>query len=250
MAARKPKERKTKAGRGALARVEPAAPQRLSEKEAREVSGLVGELNRRVRTLGLEHEKLGEYLLFELFGEDGEAALKPEAKLGARYLALKAHAGKSLKLSPTELYQHLAIGAITKVRPDDAMWTGLDWSEKRALLPLLALRDGRRTFNAGVRFAGRPNVGLERIIEWVQKETPRLPGSPGRPRGESFTLGKGGRFAEAGVQLGDPKQREVFADRLSKAPAAQRRDLVRDLRKTHENLGALLALLDHDDGDE
>lgn len=254
----KKKAKKTKTGaKAGKPEVEPAATTRLARQQGsdelarqpaeaqRFAASVVPEANRKIRALGLQHESLSQYLFEQLFGKEPHTALEPESRLGARYLALRERAGKSLRLDPAELLKHVRVGAIAYLRgDDDDVWAGLDWSEKVELLPLLALNDGRKVFNQGVVFASRSNAGKLRVRAWVQEHTPRLPGSVGRPRGETLTLSKGGKFAETGIKLGDPKQRTLFVERLRDAPAEKRRALVRDLRKAQANLASLLDEID------
>lgn len=209
----------------------------------REVGALVPGLNRRIRLLGQKHESLADDLVRLLF--DGpDQALAKEEKLSSKYLALRERAGRGFHLDPKELYAYVRVGAITALRPDDDVWPGIGWSEKLELLPLLALDDRRAKFNEGVRFAAGPNVGKLHVREWVQNAVPKLPGALGRPRGATVTLRKGEQLAETGIQLGSAKHREAFAKRLQQVPLARRRELVRDLKKTTENLAALLELID------
>ena len=65
-----------------------------------------------------------------------------------------------------------------------------------------------------------------------------------------MTVAKSSRFAETGVQLGNAKQREDLAKKIDDAPPAKRRELVRDLKRTLQNLAELLKLVDNDGEDE
>lgn len=201
---------------------------------------LVDQANLGIRKSDLEKEAVADLLFRELCRNDTSRGLEPGANPTQGYLRLLERAGKSLRLTSAELSRYLRIGALNQLRRD-AVWRNLDWTFKRELLALLALDDGRRTFNDGVQFAAGPNVGEEHVIAWVQERTPRLPGSAGRPRGATMTLAKGGRFAETGVLLGDEAQRERFVGLLLQAPEERQQELVDELERTHGNLGKLLA---------
>jgi hypothetical protein len=236
--------KKTSVNGAGLVRRPKKPVRRFSDAVEHAVGGFVEDLNVRIREQGKGHDALADHLLDLLFDGDAEAALQPESRLNDRYRALRDRAGLSFKLDPAELLRHVRIGAVNRLRRQDDVWAGIDWSEKVELVPLLALRDGRRKFNAGVAFAARVNVGKLDVRAWVQIALPKQPGSVGRPRGPgTYTLETGDKLRNAGVPLSDPEKRAQFAERLAAAPEGRRRELVEDLKKTHEGLGALLKLL-------
>jgi len=230
------------------------APTGRTEEEWREwTDSLVDRMNLSVRKAGLEKEEAADALFRETFGQDWLRALDPAGDPTEEYERIRAREGRTLRLDTHEhLQDYVRIGALNQHRRDSA-WRGLDWSFKVELLPLLGPRvefvEGREVrvidrdrFNEGLKFANKPNVGAIHIRKYVQDEVPAS--ALGRPRGESVTLPRAGRFTATGVMLGDEAQRAKFVDRVQALPAKARRALIKDLRETQENLEKLLAEFD------
>lgn len=223
----------------ALVRRPPDVPQRTQAELRRFADTVVDTANRAVAKAGEAHDALADYLFEQLHFKVVEAALDPDRHLTPEYVEVRERAGSSLDLSRNELSEHLRIGALNQVSNDDA-WDQMKWMKKVALLPLLRLDDDQKTFREGVAVAGRPNMSVRRLREWVQSKTPE---STGRPRGMSLAGGRG--LVASGVRLGDDEQRQRLAAAVrTKATPAERRRFVKDLEETIANLAKLRREID------
>jgi len=226
-----------------------AVPERTGEELRLFVDDVVDFVNLCMRRDGLEHEAAADHLFKKLCRNDPMAALDPAARVSRERAEVAERAWKSLQLDRTDLSRHLRIGALNQLLRSDA-WDGLVWTKKVELLPLSGMlvpiegeepaeaERRRAIFHAGVGYANRPNVGRTLLHEWVQNALPPKEGQRG------LTLAAGDRVVETGTRLGDEEERHAFADMVRDAPPERRREIVRGLRKTVENLALLLADLE------
>lgn len=212
---------------------------RTEEEWRRFIDQVVDEANRGLRRGGLEHEAVADLLFRSLFEGDVESGLDPQAHANEAFRRLFERAGASLRMQPAEFVTYVRVGAMNQVRRDGA-WLDLDWSKKTLLVPLLSRPNGRELIGDGIAFAGQPNVGVRHLRDWVQEHVAKALGTVGRPRGGTFSLANGAKFAKLGAHLTSAKERRRYARLLAKAPLEKRREARKALREAYEGLGALL----------
>ena len=226
----------------ALAKAQARLPVRSKAELRREIRTLVQEVNLKLQAIGTAHEELALLLLDRLCGGEPLLALHHERAPSAEYLELVGRAGKSLDLTSHELSTHLRVGALLKLLDWDA-WHGLDWSKKKALLPLVGADPTLALLRTGIAYAIRPHVGVALVVDWVQANTPRDTGSRGRPRGPTLATGKS--IVQAGSRF-EPEVRERLVTALRRAEPKVRAAFEQDLEQTIENLASLLEELRED----
>jgi len=199
--------------------------------------------NRADARAGLEQEGIADELFRSMFANQTGLVLRPTLRATRLYTELRARAGRGLDLDETELARSVRVGALNQ-HIADLRWRELRWSKKLGLLPLLASKDGLKTFRRGIAFANRPTSGRLAIRAWVQKVIPQLAGSTGRPRGPTYEGTS--TLAEKGSLLADETKRRRVVEKSRRAPAPERREFVRRLRRTLEGIQRLLAELGED----
>lgn len=223
----------------------PGAPRTELELQ-RFTDDIVDAVNRALRQAHGIQDAVADLLFKELLNNDVELAFDPKRYLIPEYAAVRAEAGRALRLSRDDFSSCVRIGALNHQLANTA-WADLDWSVKEELLPLV-VRNAKGTLSfttlkQGVAYAGRAKVGVSLVRRWVQEKLPQL-GRGGRPRGLTMTGGR--RFVDRGIELVDPEQRAAFIERVRKAPEEEREAFVGSLRALTEGLGTLIEELEAD----
>src|SRR4051794_36620633 len=115
MATRKGSKRGTvgKVGKvGTLVKAEPQVPAQTKAELAALVDEVRDEVNLHVDKRQIEAEFAANLLFRKLLGNDSTLALSLDTRTTPAYVAMRAHAGHSLKLTVDGLREHVLIGAL------------------------------------------------------------------------------------------------------------------------------------------
>jgi hypothetical protein len=141
-----------------------AHTRRLVEKSIARVNGLVGEA-------GGKYDDIADHLFETYYDGDVQRALTPAKDTPAGIAALAREADGALMMGRTLLFHAVRIGALNR-RFARTAWTGLGWSVKSELLPLLGTELSYERLLAGAVHASKTKATIRDVRAYVAGQFP------------------------------------------------------------------------------
>ena len=210
-----------------------AHTKRLVDAAEKHINGLV-------REVIVRQEAIADYVVEELFGGDTLSALSPNRSPPPTFSALRQRADDTLALSRGKLVQATRIGALNR-HLAGTPWTGLTWSVKVELLPLVGADGDLSSLKEGAKLASK-GLGVRAVREWVAKKA--AGGEPGAEDANDATapsIASSRKVFEVAARFSKAADRRRWLDRAEKLPAGERDALLSGLRSAAKQLSKLLS---------
>ncbi|MFM2151877.1 MAG: hypothetical protein RL199_312 [Pseudomonadota bacterium] len=216
----------------------PAAPT-LDAQTRRQVEKTIARVNGLVTDAGGRYDDVADHLFETYYDGDVQRALTPAKDTPAGIAALAREADGALMLGRTLLFHAVRIGALNR-RLTRTAWTGLGWSMKAELLPLLGSELSYERLSAGAVHASKTKATIREVRDYVALQL-----VDGSEEGEEKTAAKGpglpaGRRALAvTAALGKAADRRRWVSGFLKMSADDRGAFLTDVKASARNLEKL-----------
>lgn len=187
-------------------------------------------------------DDVADRLFSTAWGADFNAALAPDIKQSRSMLdLLDAADDGSLKLDASSVRKAVRVGAINK-RLTGTLWSGLSFTAKVTLLPLLADSQDFMALQEGARFAAHSGTSTRLLRDWVAQRSGGATHSPKVARAP--TAMANAKALEVGGLLSADAQRDAWVSRFMQLSAAERRQQLEQVKVAALNFDALAKCLD------
>ncbi|MFM2151933.1 MAG: hypothetical protein RL199_368 [Pseudomonadota bacterium] len=219
---------------------EPATPEldartrRLVEKSIVRVNGLVAEA-------GGKYDAIADHLFETYYDGDVQRALTPAKDTPAGIAALAREADGALRVGRTMLFSAVRVGALNR-RLARTAWSGLGWTVKTELLPLLGGELSYERLSAGAVHASKTKATIREARAYVAQQlaTAAEQGTVDQPRtGPGFPAGR--KALALTAAMGKAADRRRWVDRYVALPADEQAELLNAVRASLRNLEKLAA---------
>lgn len=216
----------------------PAAPEldartrRLVEKSIARVNGLVAEA-------GGRYDAIGDHLFETYYDGDVQRALTPSKDTPVGIAVLAREAEGALNLSRTMLFHAVRVGALNR-RLARTAWTGLGWTVKTELLPLLGAELSYERLSAGAVHASKTKATIREARAYVAQQLAAAAeeGTAEQPRtGPGFPAGR--KALAVTAAMGKAADRRRWVDRYLQLPEAEQVELRTAVKASLRNLEKL-----------